>query len=534
MSFRKLCGLLLALALVAGCAKNKEIAHQLAAQNLYQDVTYEHASQPGPGVVVIPGTISCANYEFLSRVKPDNLREYGELELAKAGFTVRDKNSLGEIYREIALAANLGDGSVGRRFLERDAEPPRWLVIFDVTDVKTQTTAFTFTDKNSAAVAGAMMGGMFLGAAGAQIGAGLVGSINSAKEERRWDLTLRYRILDGGGGGQIAEGTFTEQAVISSELSGFLGIDSGQSGGLTLGTVARRLVQKAVQDMDAKHKLPAVAQAAAAQAAAEAAPRAVPKAAPKSSRGKAASGRKPAPEMEAAPPDPAAPEAGKPEVACLETSLGGHACRLPVRWSTGAPPSAKEVAFAKKPELAQLMAHRRRGGEQSLIDAMVEFDILRTAGPLVTLSEPESPLSDMGRAVAITGDGLDGRVFVLSKAPSHVTPEKLVTAVIEHMRRSCVVEPLAVETVEGRSGAAQPVAVYKYIEVERKKEVQEQPDYDRDSKPQTKLISIPRYRNMAMSVFRKGGDMVLVIVIAPEDGFLPHLDGVKEMVRSMT
>jgi|GEM_PF-3859088 len=524
MPFLKTCCLMLALCVLAGCAKNAQKAHEMAAANLYQEISYENAAQPGPSVMVLPGKISAASYEFLAKVKPDTLCEFAELELAKAGFTVREKSSLPDIYQEIALAANLGDGSIGQRFARIDAAPPHWLVIFDVTDVKAQTTAFTFTDKNSAAMAGALMGGIFLGAAGAQIGAGLTGSINSAEEQRRYDITLAYRILDGVSGQQQAQGNFTEQALISSELKGFLGVDAGQSGGITLGTIAHRLIQKAVQDMDSQHKLPAMAVAEAAAAA------------PKPAPGKAARSGKAAKGPAKTPPAPDLSPLRmeeRPEVSCIETSLCGVACQLPVQWSAGAPPSAREVAVAKKPELGKLLEQLQKSREKSLLDAMVEFDILRTAGPLVTLSEPESPISEMGRAVALSGDGLEGRVFVLTKVPGHVTPEKLATAIVEHMRRSCVVEPLAIETVTGKDGVNRPITVFKYIQVEQRKEALDVPDYDRDSKPQSKLISIPHYHNMAMAVIQRGGSLIMVIAVAPEDRFLPHLEGVKKLVESI-
>lgn len=522
MRFWKTSCLLLALTLLVGCAKNKEIAHQIAAQNLYQDIAYENGAKPGPRVVVLPGEVASSSYEFLAQVKPDGLREFAELELGKANFTVLDKNALGDLHQEIALAANLGDGSVARSFSQHDATPPQWLIILDVVDVKTQTTAFTFTDKNAAAVAGALMGGMFLGSAGAQLGSGLVGSINSAEEQRLWDITLKYRILDGGTGQPLLQGTFTEQATITRELKGFLGVDEAQAGGITLTTVAQRLVQKVVQEMDQKHKLPAMASAEVAVVAAAQQP--VPA---KSVKNK----KQPATKQPRIQTQPVPDEIG-PDMGYVEKTLGGFVCQLPAQWSTSPPPSAKEVALAKKPELAQLLNHSKRGGKSDLIDAMVEFDIYRTAGPLVTLSDPQSPLLEMGRALAISGDDLEGRFFILPDVASKLTPEKLATAVVEHMRRSSVIEPLAVEIVEDKDGVRRPVTVFKYIQVERRKEVQEQPDWDRDSKPQSKMISIPHYHNMAMALISKGNDLLLVIVTAPEDKFLPHLEGVKKMVGS--
>jgi hypothetical protein len=64
------------------------------------------------------------------------------------------------------------------------------------------------------------------------------------------------------------------------------------------------------------------------------------------------------------------------------------------------------------------------------------------------------------------------------------------------------------------------------------KGIEELPGWDRDGKPRSKMVSIPHCHNMAMAVVPKGNDLLLVIVTAPEDKFLPHLEGVKKMVGS--
>ena len=107
MQSLKKCCLLLSLVLLSGCGKSLQQARDLAAPNMYQEATYENAAQSGPSVIVVGGTLTSKTYEFLSQIKADNLREYGELELGKANFKVIEKNSLANIYQEIAIAANL-------------------------------------------------------------------------------------------------------------------------------------------------------------------------------------------------------------------------------------------------------------------------------------------------------------------------------------------------------------------------------------------------------------------------------------------
>ncbi|KHK02920.1 hypothetical protein [Desulfovibrio sp. TomC] len=514
MRLWKMCCLLLTLAFMTGCGKSLQTAHELAAPNLYKDAAYENASQSGPSVMVLPGRVACASYEFLAQVKPDNLREFGELELGKANFKVVDQNSMANIYQEIAVAANLGDGSVAKRFGKHKITPPQWLVIFDVTDVQSQTTAFSFTDKNSANFAGALMGGMLGGSSGAQLGQGVIGSINSAKEQRQWNITLQYRILDGETGQQLQQGSLTEQASLNNELKGFLGVDAAQAGGLALSTVAQRLIQKAVAEIDKQYKLPAMAQAET-------------KTAHKPGAGKAAKAGK----AERLASAHAASTPDKPEIVCTSKNLGTFACQIPAQWSMGTPPRAVEVAVAQKPELGRLLESSSRGDKSSLIDSIVAFDILRTAGPLVTLSEPGSPLAKVGQAMALSGGDLEGRVFILPGAAGQLPPEKLAAAVLGHLRNAVVVEPLGVETVAAKDGQ-RSVAVFKYIKVERHKELKEKPDYDRDAKDEYTLTSIPHYHNMAMAIVPKGNDLLLVIVIAPEGKFLPQLEGVKRLVAS--
>ena len=508
---KKIC-LLLSLFLLVGCGKSMQQARDLAAPNMYQDATYENAAQAGPSVIVVGGTLTSKTYEFLSQIKADNLREYGELELGKANFKVMEKNSLPNIYQEIAIAANLGDGSVAKRFSKHKITPPQWFVVFDIADVSAQTLNFSYTDKNSAMFAGALMGS-FLGSA--SLGQGVIGSINNAKEQRAWNVTLRYRILDGVSGRQLHEGQFTEQATINRELTGFLGVDAAQAGGLTLGTVTQRLVQRAVADIDKQHKLAAAAE---------------PEPSPKAKGGKPAKPERAG--KRAAVEDAPAPAA--PVVAGAQQAVGGFVCQMPVAWSTGAPPRAVEVAVAEKPELGRLLeASKRNGGKQGFIDSVVAFDILRTAGPLVTLTEPQSPLSGMGKTLALTGEGVEGRIFVLQGAAGKFSADKLAEAILGHMRNAVVVEPLGVETVAAKDGQRN-IGVFKYIKVERRKELLEKPDYDRDKKDEYKITSIPHYHNMAMAVVPKGNDLLLVIVIAPEEKFLPQLEGVKKLVASAT
>ena len=54
----------------------------------YREVEYVNKGTKGPALVVIPGEIKSNNATFTQRFLPNNIADFGELELSQANFTV--------------------------------------------------------------------------------------------------------------------------------------------------------------------------------------------------------------------------------------------------------------------------------------------------------------------------------------------------------------------------------------------------------------------------------------------------------------
>lgn len=511
--------LLMMLALLAGCGQASKKAHEVADQNLYQAVEYANASQPGPTVIVLPGQVSAVSYEFLARVSPGALRDFAEAEMGKCNFKVLDRAEDQAMFGEIAVAANLGDASVASKFKKFKLTPPQWLVSFDIVEVQARSTGFKHTDKQSAAMAGAFMGSLLLGDLGAKAGGATLGSISSAEEQREWSVTMRYRVMDGATGELLHEGSFSDTTTVFREIKGFMGFDQTQAGGVQIFRSVQGLVQKSIQEIDEKHKLPAVAEAEQVKARqAKALAKALAKA--------------PA-EREKKPGKKDASKATA--IACTTTSIGGVSCLLPSDWKAGNIPSVRDVALAANPGLAML-EDKGSAGKKSAMSGMAQAMMAQTAGPVVTLSAPGGPLAGAANGAAITGPGVEGRMFVLTGMAGKADPAAVQGLLEKHFQQTAFTEALGVEKVESKNGD-RPVAVYKFIKVERRKVEKENTapvggdDKGRDDN--TKTVSVPHYHNMAVSVLPRGGDLVLVLMVAPEDSFTTQLQGFKQMVGSI-
>lgn len=508
----------LALVMLAGCGQASKKANEMADQNLYKEVQYANAGQPGPTVLVLPGQVSATNYEFLARVSPDALRDFAEAEMGKCNFKVLDNAEQQAMFREIAVAANLGDASVASKFKKFKLTPPQWLVSFDIVGVQARSTGFKHLDKQMAAMAGSFMGSMLLGDLGSKAGGAALGSISSAEEQREWTVAMRYRVLDGASGELLHEGQFTDSTTVFREIKGFMGFDQAQAGGVQIFRSAQSLVQASIKDMDEKHKLPAAAEAEQVKARHAK----VMAKAPAEREGKP--GRKDAPVRQASS-----------AVACTTTAVGGVSCLLPSTWQAGKIPSVREAALAANPNIAML-EDKNNPGKKTAMSGMAEALMVQAAGPLVTLTAPGGPLAGAGSGAALTGPGLEGRMLVLPGMAGKADPAAVQGLLEKHFQQSAFAEGLGVEVVDAKSGK-RPIAVYKFIKVERRKvEKDAGPAVGGDDKGRednTKTVSIPHYHNMAVSVAPRGNDLVVALIIAPEDSFIPQLEGFKQLVSSI-
>jgi len=257
MNGRLLVSLLLLVLLPVGCVSANKKATELADQAVYQPAVYENASVPGPEVVVLPGEIKSSNYPFLQKVTSNNLRDFAEIELSKDSFKVLDRADVQPLFQEIALAANLGDAEALKVFRKGKFKATNWFLTFNI--LKAEPTV-TVTKKFDGETAGALIDLAFTIAnkgekstAGKMIGK-TVASAKSADTSAIWLVGLQYKIVNAATGEQVASGYIEDKMEATTAMNAFLGATNQQSTTITLDTMAQRLIQKAVAEIDKKYK----------------------------------------------------------------------------------------------------------------------------------------------------------------------------------------------------------------------------------------------------------------------------------------
>ena len=209
MNGRLVLSLLLVVLLPVGCVSANKKATELADQAVYQPVVYENASVPGPEIVVLPGEIKSNNVAFVLKVTGNNLRDFAEIELSKDNFQVLDRADVQPLFKEIALAANLGDAEALKVFRKGKFKATNWFLTFNILkaeptvyvtkgfDGKTAGAlidlAFTIANKGEKSTAGEMIGKT-------------VASAKSADTSAIWLVGLQYKIVNAATGEQMATG----------------------------------------------------------------------------------------------------------------------------------------------------------------------------------------------------------------------------------------------------------------------------------------------------------------------------------------
>ncbi|MEO5670423.1 MAG: hypothetical protein ABIR26_07000, partial [Ramlibacter sp.] len=98
----------------AGSSTSQQ-ANAAADQAAYQEIAYTNKNKRGPALVVIPGDIKSNNAGFLQKFGPNNIADFGELELSQANFQVLERSNLGPLLNEVSMAYNLGDPQAARK-----------------------------------------------------------------------------------------------------------------------------------------------------------------------------------------------------------------------------------------------------------------------------------------------------------------------------------------------------------------------------------------------------------------------------------
>jgi hypothetical protein len=226
-------------------------ANDAADRSMYQDVTYTNAAVPGPQLIVLPGEVKSNNASFVAKYGPNNIADFGELELSKANFQVLDRADLGPMLSEIQLAYSAGDPDQARTVMKKGKlKTTKWIVRFDI--LKAEQVAQQKSGFNGAVV-GSLLG-RFTNTNSGQVASTVTSSVDTSGAAGVWVIGMRYKILDASTTEQVAQGYTEEKMEVGAKSTSVAGVSSAAGGGVSLDTMVQRLVQKSVWDIDNKHK----------------------------------------------------------------------------------------------------------------------------------------------------------------------------------------------------------------------------------------------------------------------------------------
>ena len=226
-------------------------ANAAADAAAYQEVDYKNKSKKGPALVVIPGEIKSSNATFMQKFSPNNIADFGELELSNANFTVLERANLGNLLQEVSLAYNLGNVAAARKTMQAGKlKTTKWIVKFDI--LKAEQIAENKKGFDGAAIGGLI--GQFGGGRGSSLAGSALGSVKTGEATGVWLIGMRYKIMNASTTAQVAQGYKELKMEVGATGSSVLGISNSAKGGVGLDTMVQRLVQTTVWDIDSKHK----------------------------------------------------------------------------------------------------------------------------------------------------------------------------------------------------------------------------------------------------------------------------------------
>ena len=231
-------------------SETSQRANAAADAAAYQEVEYVNKATRGPALVVIPGEIKSSNATFTQKFLPNNIADFGELELSQANFTVLERANLGNLLQEISLAYNLGDVDKARKMMQvGKLRATKWIVKFDI--LKAEQIAENKQGFDGRAIGGIV--GMFGGLGGAVAGRA-TSSVQTGEQTGVWLIGMRYKIMDANTTEQVAQGYKELKMEVGAAGSSVLGVSQSAKGGVGLDTMVQRLVQTTVWEIDSKYK----------------------------------------------------------------------------------------------------------------------------------------------------------------------------------------------------------------------------------------------------------------------------------------
>ncbi|MEO5672035.1 MAG: hypothetical protein ABIR26_15195 [Ramlibacter sp.] len=230
----------------AGSSTSQQ-ANSAADQAAYQEVAYANKGKRGPALVVIPGEIKSNNAGFMQKFGPNNIADFGELELSQANFAVLERTNLGPLLNEVSLAYNLGDAQAARKTMQMGRlKTTQWIVKFDI--LKAEQIA-----ENKKGFDGRAMGGL-MGMLGGGVAGHVTSSVNTQESTGVWLIGMRYKIMDANTTEQVAQGYKELKMEVGANASTVMGVSQSAKGGVGLDTMVQRLVQTTVWEIDNKYK----------------------------------------------------------------------------------------------------------------------------------------------------------------------------------------------------------------------------------------------------------------------------------------
>ncbi len=226
-------------------------ANEMADKGMYKPVDYANATRRGPTLVVIPGEIKSNNATFSQKFGPNNIADFGELELGRANFGILERSDMGPLMKEFQLAYTMGDPAAAGKVLQKGKlKTTQWVVKFDVLKAEQVARAQEGFDGRAAGQLLSIFGG---GRGGAAAGT-VASSVQTGETTGVWIIGMRYKILNANTTEQVATGYTEEKMEVGAKSSSVVGVSSGAQGGLTLDGMVQRLVQKLVWEIDSRHK----------------------------------------------------------------------------------------------------------------------------------------------------------------------------------------------------------------------------------------------------------------------------------------
>jgi hypothetical protein len=234
----------------AGTSTSQQ-ANAAADQAAYRPVDYVNKDTKGPALVVIPGEIKSNNATFVQRFLPNNIADFGELELSQANFTVLERSNLGHLLQEISLAYNLGDVDKARKTMQvGKLRTTKWIVKFDI--LKAEQIAENKEGFDGRAIGNII--GILGRSSGAHAAGTATGSVQTRDSTGVWLIGMRYKIMDANTTEQVAQGYHELKMEVGSTQTSVLGVSQSAKGGVGLDTMVQRLVQTTVYEIDSKYK----------------------------------------------------------------------------------------------------------------------------------------------------------------------------------------------------------------------------------------------------------------------------------------